>query len=201
MFQETTYHGYKENSEPTDWAENMPDYLQDYREFFKQDLIAQAAEARDWAVSHRQPMFQVGCSIMTKPGDPREPENDYRVFTGYNYKPKPGPPVKGSQKRCAERRAVEQAIDNGTELIVAMVTVSRETSTGDATHAHDALHPCADCRAMMRALLEKGILRADSIMCNVNDSKKDKDGKWVEEERTVEKLLALYEDEILPRAA
>ncbi len=189
-------HNFSEwNRDREDEPVDMTEHVRNYREFFKQDLITAAAQERDWAFSYRG--FHVGASVMTMPGDGKR---DYSIFTGHNFKDKEKPSFKGSQKKCGERAAVGKAIDNDAELIVAMVTVSKESSTGDA-HEHDALHPCADCRAMLRALLDKGILRGDSIMCNVNDSKTDKDGKWVEEERTVDQLLALYEDEVLPRAS
>ena len=75
---------------------------------------------------------------------------------------------------------------------LAIVTVSTESSTGDESAVHDVLHPCRDCRDLMRMTISAGILSRDSIVCNVNDAKP----KRVVEERTVGDLLDLYQDDL-----
>jgi len=169
----------------------MRESLVEYREYYKEKLIKGAARVRDKAISHRDPPFQVGCSLMTK--EPGAAPDEYAVEFAHNFTLTPGKRV-GQEKRCAERNAIEVALNNDAYLIVAMVTVSKEVSTGDETKAHDALHPCRECRDMLRHLKMRGILRGDSIICNVNDSKKV-DGKFPEEEKTVDELLNLYKDD------
>ena len=66
---------------------------------------------------------------------------------------------------------MEMAEIAGCKLIVAIVAVSSETSTGEQTKEHGVVHSCRDCRDKIREMIAKGILRGDSIICNVNDSK------------------------------
>ncbi|MBI2355695.1 MAG: hypothetical protein HYV13_00630 [Candidatus Doudnabacteria bacterium] len=166
------------------------DYRRDFLKY-KAALIRAAAMAKRHGISHREPPFQVGAAAMSI--EPGLPDGEYAVYTGYNFTPTP---VKrrGRDKRCAERNVFEAALEKGATLIPAMVTVASEKHTGDKTRAHDALHPCQDCRDMMRELRDKGILPGDGIICSVNDSKEISSGKFAEEQMSVDELLALYDD-------
>lgn len=167
--------------------EILQQYLADY-EGKRDELIEAAADDRDRAVSYRN--FKVGSVLLSK--DPNQAPGEYSIYSGHNYKPEPGH-QEGVTKRCAEKQALEQALARHTEQIVAIISVSDQISTGDSSNAHDALHPCGDCRKMIRQMLTEGLINENGIICNVNDSRTGLDGKWVREERTVRELLNLYE--------
>ncbi len=174
----------------------MAEFVDDFRHRFKKAMIQAAARNRDNAHSHRPKPFKVGCTMMTIDGG--NLPGDYSVYSAYNFTPD-ATKRRGWEKTCAESNAMWAALEHGASLIVAIVTVSKELSTGDDSKAHDALHPCRDCRDKIRQLLGMGILRKDSIVLNVNDSDNSEDElmvhKWAEEERTVEQLLELYKDD------
>jgi hypothetical protein len=77
-----------------------------------------------------------------------------------------------------------------------MVSVSQETGQTrevngeDPAVTHNVLHPCLDCRQMMRGSLALGVLHENSIICNVND--RDTRGLLRTHEQTVKDLLAMY---------
>ena len=154
-----------------------------YREH-QNELIAAASRTRDLGVSHRNPPFKVGCAVLSI--EPRLAEGEYGVYNAHNFTPLPTKP-RGKDKRCAERNAIDAA-ENWSTAVVAIVTVSKELNTGDPTKAHDALHPCDDCRTMLREKLEEGFIKEDTIICSANDG----DGEMKTEERTVKELLELY---------
>ena len=147
------------------------------------DLIMAAKINRDNAFSYRE--FKVGCAVAGIGSD-----GEYVVYQGYNFKPQPGH-VEGGEKRCAERNVLDEA-QSDTKAVFAIVTVSKEIDTGDPTKAHDALHPCRDCRTMFRELLKSGFLKEDTIILNANDSGE----KIITEKRTLKELLDLYSDDI-----
>lgn len=151
-------------------------------------MIEAAAKSRDRGVSHRNPPFQVGCAIMGI--EPNHPPNDPVLYYSSNFKPFPGE-TSGEEKRCAERNALDSTRGQA-KVIVALVTVSRETNTGDTTEIRDTLHPCQDCRNMFRKLLAEGFMREDTIICNINDSA----GELKIEERTLKDLLTSYAGDI-----
>lgn len=166
--------------------EEMNTHLAYYREH-RDQLIQAAIITSKNGLSHRKIPFQVGCSLLTAGKDSKPDE--YPVYFAYNFKPAPGE-VKGWDKRCAERNAIQSALEHKTAAIIAIVTASTETSTGDPTKAHDALHPCEECQKLFKELLQNGVLRKDSIVCNANYS--DPSNIKIEE-NTVEKLLELYQ--------
>lgn len=167
---------------------NMPRYLEYYREC-KRAMIIGATMNRDYAVSWRPEPFQVGCTALTLDAD--LPDDQPAIHPGANYKP-----TKESKTRCAEKHAIEGAILYNTKLIIAIVIVSKETTTGDPSQSCGALHPCLECRKMYRDLLKKGILREDSIICIANDSKLDENGMpSIIQEMTVKELLELFKDD------
>ncbi len=170
--------------------EEQAGYIRDYRDK-KNDLITAAALDRDNAVSYRD--FKVGSAIMSK--EPNQAPGEYSLYSGHNYKPAPAE-QEGVAKRCAEKMALEQALANHTKFIPAIVSVSDRISTGTDSAAHDALHPCEECRVMIRQLKKDGLLSGESIICNVNDSRLGASGQWAEEERTVDQLLSLYPEEL-----
>lgn len=182
--------------EESDWlAKDMQVYLKFY-ENHRPKLIADAAATRDRAVSHRG--FHVGCVVMTV--DLRDQKYVYDSYSAANFTPiKKEPPEKGPNKFCAERVALERALTDGAKLIPAMVSysketnVTRETKAGEPMIEHDVLHPCQDCRQLMRAMLAQGILRPDSKICSVNDA--NGAGETIIRERSVKSLLKLYKNE------
>ena len=101
----------------------------------------------------------------------------------------------GENKLCAERNTLSGARGQA-KVIVALVTVSKETDTGDPTKAQGVLPPCKDCRDMFRKYLAEGFMREETIICNVNDAKKE----LKIEERTLKELLDLYSDDEAPQA-
>ena len=153
------------------------------------ELINKAIVARDGAVSHRDPPFQVGCAVLGI--EPNGKENRYGIYPAYNFKIEPGPKT-GRQKRCAERGGLEMAQEH-VKVVVAIVIASRETSTGDPTKASLTLHPCKDCRMMYRDMLKRGFIKEDTILCGINDSNHE----IITKERTVKELLDLYPEDIV----
>ncbi len=174
--------------------EKMKTYVEDFHRGYKARLLREAALARDEAISYRAEPFKVGCGIQAKHLTDRPGE--YGVYTGYNNTPTRAKRV-GVEKRCAERNAIDSALETGPSLIVAIVTVSKELTTDvNNPSIHDALHPCYDCRELLRDLLHQGILRSDSVVLSVNDDPKLEGGiTRMEEERTIEQLLQLYQDD------
>ena len=182
-----------DSSELTITPEKWKEFL-DYYRTHRDALISEAALARDNGVSHRN--FKVGCALISV--EPGLKEGEYAVYSAHNFTPTPANRT-GWEKRCAERNAVEAAIEKGAFFIPAMVSVSRETSTGDeTTKAHDVLHPCLNCREMLRELMKTGVLRDESIICNVNDAEKpEKNTPYVVEEKTLKQLLEMYKDDAI----
>jgi len=127
----------EERKRPENWHD---DYLR-----YRASLIRAAAFTRDRAYSYRG--FRVGCVLMTL--DSKVEPGEYRVYNAYNVKDEPGEQF-GNEKRCAERNAIEAAARSGATDILAIVTVSKENSTGDEAVRHDALHPCRDCRDLIK---------------------------------------------------
>jgi len=169
---------------PAMWSDAV-EFYRDHRN----ELIAAAAQARDKAVSYREVPFKVGAAVLAI--EAGQEAGDYVVYQAANFKPEPKP-VSGREKRCAERNVLDAAQTHAT-VVAALVTVSTELSTGDATKAHDALHPCRDCRDMLRQLLAEGFVRDDTVVCNANDADKK---KTCYEERKLGDLLTLYEDDL-----
>lgn len=97
-------------------------------------------------------------------------------------------------KRCAERNGLNQTLGRRPKLklVLGIVSVSDQISTGDSTHAHDALHPCDECLKMIHQGMEEGFISPDTVMLNVNTSRFDKKGRPIREKTTVDKILRLY---------
>ena len=165
---------------------NALNYFHEHRS----ELINKAMEIRDFAISHRNPPFQVGSVVMGI--EPKASGNQYSIDSAYNFTLKPGSiePNLGKDKRCAERGALEIALEYSRK-IVAVVSVSREFDTGDGNESPHALHPCEECRKMFSDLKKKGIMQDDTIVCSVNDS--DRDNLKVEE-LPLGSLLDLYKN-------
>ena len=129
--------------------------------------------------------------IEFEPASETEP-GGYMVYFGQNYKPQPRP-ERGREKRCAERNTIEGALANDCKAIVAIVTVSKEQTTGEGREVHDVLHPCRDCRDLLRDLIKQGKVRDDSMVLNARDVEKpDGSVEWITKEQTVRDLLNLY---------
>lgn len=174
---------------PERWAEAL-----EYYDEHQMELVKAAAFSRRTATSHRD--FKVGAAIMTI--EPNLPEDEYGIYTSHNLNPYPGF-NEGREKACAERMGLEAA-KSWAKGVVSITTVSKETTTGDHNKSHDALHPCSECRTMLRDMLKEGFVREDTIICNVNDAKKEVSINSTEEEiviekRTVKELLDLYDDD------
>lgn len=183
-----------EQEEFTVTPEMMEAALKYYREHHKY-LEEAAATAREDAVSHRG--CKVGCCLMAiHPQGAKQGE--YAIYTGYNVTPEPNLNRRGKDKRCAERNVLERAIGDGCKFVPALVTVSNFVDTGDPSKAHDCLHPCKDCRDLLRELVDKGVLSRESMFCSANDAANGQDGKltWRIEEMTVGQLLDLYHDDL-----
>ncbi|PIR96171.1 MAG: hypothetical protein COT92_02555 [Candidatus Doudnabacteria bacterium CG10_big_fil_rev_8_21_14_0_10_42_18] len=171
---------------------NVPEFpslpegeMEQHIDFFnshKEKLIDIARAARTEAKSYRN--FHVGSAILgvkLEKGD-----FFYDAYLGANITLKKlTPPNEGVNKRCAERMGLESAIADKVRAIPAIITVSDQINTGDKSLACDALHPCEDCRQMIRVLLEIGALREDCRMLNVND----KNGVIKTEETSLGELL------------
>jgi len=177
--------------ENTELVRGMEQHLQYFRAH-RREFIEKAREAWKLAKSYRG--FHVGCSLMA--ADLEGKNFIYDLYNGANWTPEEKkPPATGANKRCAERVAVQAALDGNVKLIPAIITFSKETDISRLRETHvedtedDVLHPCLDCRQMMRALLVLGILRENTILCNINikNGKNEKD--WKINEMTVKDLL------------
>ena len=170
--------------------EDLDRYIRDF-EVKREEMIKIAAEERDHAVSYRPVPFKVGSTVLSK--EPNQAPGEYSIHAGHNYTPTKA--VRdGVAKRCGEKQALEKALARQTKQIIAIVSVSDQISTGDDTKAHDALHPCPECRKMIRQMVKEGLISEQGIICNVNDTRTGPDGQWAREERTVGELLDMYED-------
>lgn len=165
---------------------DMAGYLRVYREEYREKLIKMAAQARHKAVSYREKPFRVGSAILTV-DNTRE---QYAMYASHNWTPSQGTRT-GGAKRCAERNAADSALlENNSAFIVAITTLSSEKSTGDHSEAHDVLHPCQECRTLMRQMIAQGHLSEQSVLCSVNDLK-----EMVIDEKSVGEILDLYKDD------
>ena len=150
----------------------------------KQQLIESATQARDKGISYREIKFQVGCSILGN----RAGEDGGLIVNGFNYTPTKKPHA-NAEKRCAERNAVQRGLEKGITKIDALVTVSCESSTNNNPDEKMALHPCRDCRDLLRQLKDDGVMTDDTIICSINDKHE------IIEERTLSQLLELYDND------
>jgi len=165
---------------PKMWAKALQ-----YCDEHKEELVRAAAFSQRHAVSHRA--FQVGCAAIGL--GPNLEEGEYIVRQAYNFTPTPKF-RKGSEKRCAERNALEAA-QSDCKAVLGIATSSRGVYTGDSTKAHNALHPCRDCRDYYRDLLRRGFLREDTRILSGNNSGEE----TLIETRTLKELLNLYLDD------
>jgi cytidine deaminase len=172
-------------------VETALQYYRDHRKY----LMEAAATAMKDAISHRN--CNVGCCLMAIHPQVAK-QGEYAIYTDHNVTPAPNLHRRGKDKRCAERNNLERAIDDGCRFIPAMVTVSNFVDTGDPSKAHDVLHPCKDCRDLLRELVSQGILSRESMFCSANDVTNGEGGKpsWRIEEMTVGKLLDMYQDDL-----
>ena len=163
---------------PEEW-QNLLRHVREH----KRGLIQLAFFARKHAKSHRN--FLVGCSVLGI--DPGKPLGEYDHFEGWNETPFPAE-RKGADKRCAERNALEKAKDR-VSVVGAIATLASESSTDGVSSEHDALHPCLECRRMLRQFMQEGFLRPDTLIFSAND---ENPINVISEERTLEELLKLY---------
>ncbi len=172
----------------------MEDHLK-YYQSVRDELVERARLARDtMARSYRD--FKVGCSVLVWTG------KEYVIHSAGNDTPeRVVPPRQGKEKRCAERQALELALVEPKEgqIVVAIVTFSKELATNpdDPRHYHDVLHPCPDCRQLLRELQAQGKITDETVMNNVHDREKsdDRDVKMWSEERSTKGLLSLYDSQ------
>ena len=164
-------------------------------EYFKTHrdaLIAGAKFTEPNGVSYRPVPFKVSCLLLAeKPG--LQP-GEYAMYNTYNFKPIQRE-EHGSKKRCAERNAIEGAINNGCRKIIGLVTYSKQKTTGDENKSDRVLHCCKDCRLFIKELIHKGLMEKDSLICNAGPADAENpEGGDVYEERTAAELLSLYNE-------
>ncbi len=173
------------------FIDDIQRHLAAYTPERRQELIklAQVARGAD-AKSYRD--FFVGCTVLG--AHPRiNGDTEYRAFPAGNYTPnKKNRSEIG--KWCAERVAVNAALSEGATFIPAMVSVSMESDRGENEHDHGVLHPCPECRNLLRHLLEEKILHEQTMICNVNDRDPE---HVIISERTVRELLDLYKNDVI----
>ena len=171
----------------SDWERYLGSYDHRIRDI---TMIPKAIAARDeLAENHRG--FFVGCALCVV--EKREHDTEkVKFYEAANYRPV-DKPVPAEQKFCAERTAILSANSNkkGRMFIIGIVTVSSEIDTGEGGPVHDVLHPCPQCRDVLRHMIKEGTLSPESRICNVND--KDPEHKVISE-TTVGKLLDKYKE-------
>ncbi|MBI2551506.1 hypothetical protein HYV73_04190 [Candidatus Uhrbacteria bacterium] len=154
-----------------------------------------ASAARDKAVSYREKPFLVGSAILVAEQDHADGAERYSTFASHNYTPFERVRV-GGAKRCAERNALSGAMfESKNGVVVAITTVSRETSTAPGSDSHDVLHPCPGCRTLLRQLMLQGHVKENTMLCSVNDAAVEKGGTPVVEEVKLKDVLDLYKDD------
>jgi hypothetical protein len=168
---------------PELWARAQTDFEDDIDFFIKAAQIH-----RDRGVSHRTPPFLVGAVAVGI--EPNQPEGHFGTYQAANFTPTPGQRT-GDDKMCAESNALNAGL-GWSKVIVGLITLSRETHTGDPTQAHDVLHPCLECRKKFRKFIEEGYMRNDTLLYSVNDA----DPNNIKKERKILKeILDLYKDD------
>lgn len=186
--------GSPEQIRPADRVK-VADYIDLYRSF-KLPLVEWASMERWRGYSYRRPPFQVGCSVLADlSAGPLFKDSGHQVYSGHNFTKEPAE-RKGPDKRCAERNAIEDALADGG-FIIAIVTSSMEVSTGgEENRSKDVLHPCRECRGMLRELRFRGILSGEAIVCSTRAlSSRVFNPEFIAEERTVDELLSVYKDD------
>jgi len=166
-------------------------HLASYTPERRQELMKLAQEARDAdAKSYRD--FFVGCTVLSVHSGVNG-DVEYRAFPAGNYTPERKDRSEIG-KWCAERVAVNRALSEGATFIPAMVSVSKESDRGENEHNHGVLHPCPECRGLLRHLLEEKILHEQTMICNVNDHDPQ---NTIVSEMTLSELLELYKDDVI----
>lgn len=168
-----------------------PEVWERAKKYFEEDLdifIKAAQVERSRGVSHRNPPFLVGTIAVGI--EPNQPEGHFGIYQASNFTPTPGTRT-GNEKMCAESNALNAGL-GWAKVIAGIVTVSKETHTGDPTKSHDVLHPCLECRKKLRKLLADGYVREDSIMYSVNDADPN---NIIKRRKILKKILDLYQDD------
>jgi len=180
----------KQSPEGYSYSETDVDrYMHFYNANMRQNLIREAQIARDeLALSYRD--FKVGCAVVSIKKS-LEGVEEIKYHSAGNFTPEDKKKM-SEAKWCAERTSVHLALAEDGVFIPAIVTVSDRVDTGGGEDVHDVLHPCYDCRKLLRQLIGEKIMSPESKICCVND--KDHDNLQVDE-RTVEELLRMYPNE------
>lgn len=145
-------------------------------------LMIRAREVAKDGVSYRKNPFLVGAAgLFWKPAPPFVTAG-YRIFTGANFKPFPGPKT----KHCAERMALEWAEEEGYEYMVAMAIAGFSQDDAVSKLETPTLHCCHMCREMFE---ESPLVGPNSIIITVHQD------QYLIEVRTVEDMLNLHNNQ------
>lgn len=164
-----------------------------YFHMHKVELTQAAAEGRKESDNHRG--FNVGAAVLGVKRNPTDPDNDiYIIYTAGNIKKAPGD--KTPDDACAEKLAMQRAIDDGCDFIAGLATISDKVHTGETDERyHDVLHPCKLCRGQFVDGIQQNILSNDSLLFNARDRGEDNTSDrvfQVAKEMTVGDLLERY---------
>lgn len=141
-------------------------------------MLKRAAQARSWAVSHRD--FRVGCALGVRAQN-KDEKPSYHIGAGANCKPQPGP----THKTCAEADALHDIgdIDDAQEIFCVLVLgVPQEDH--ESGLRPKTLHSCGGCRQMLK---NHRLITDDTLMRFVNA-----ENPSVVEEMTFRQLLDLH---------
>lgn len=164
-------------------------YLEAYESRLRRTMVLEAQKDRtEIAKNHRG--FLVGCAVAAVVQEGYGME-EAKIFSAGNYTPE-SKKKNSEAKWCAERIAINLALAEKGTFIPAIVTVSDRVDTGEGGQVHDVLHPCPECRNLLRHLIEEGIMDEETKVCNVNDSNPD---KLIMEEHTLKELLEKYPEQ------
>ncbi|HCC05991.1 TPA: hypothetical protein DEP94_01355 [Candidatus Nomurabacteria bacterium] len=111
----------------------------------KWNLYWSAVDKMAEGKKHQYRGFGVGAATLAFRPDKHIWGGQAKIFTGFNSKEKPN-----SQKHCAEKRIFESATASGYVQLVGLVVVGPYQPDDFSHHECSTLHPCKQCRDMMR---------------------------------------------------
>ena len=123
-------------------------------------LVHEARAGMRLAYSYRG--FHVGCSVLAW-----HPTKGWVSEYSGNFKPKKKVQT-GKELRCAERNALDAALNDECVKIAAIVTACEKGDANDLSK-EGVLLPCAECQKYFRELFADGLIDEDTILYSLRD--------------------------------
>jgi len=181
-------------------AETMPDaWTKEFENFLPQMVQRAMVDCDKKGVSHRN--FKVGCSLLAHNESTATEVMEVKnllVYDSGNYTPRPRQSP-DEEKQCAERRAVNFSLNEGSTPVVGLVVASEKLQADEVSGLDTpVLHPCAACRELFTQVLDSGEVKPDTqiVLVRFKTEVKDEEKHYIQEaiERyTLAQLLKLHE--------